>query len=158
MIYFISDGEYTKIGFTDKDDIQRRLTDLQVGNPKELKVAATMIGGREEEAILHRVLGNLWVRGEWFRLSLPGCAEQDRGATPVQRAAEAAVRYEEEARQAHEAMSGETFDRRLVEEILAIKRTKAAGVLKAGVHLGLWREAGQNQYKSIRESEESNND
>lgn len=69
MIYFITDGEYVKIGFTDKDDVQQRLSTLQTGNARELTLLGTMQGGRESEMLLHQVFSSLRVRGEWFLLT-----------------------------------------------------------------------------------------
>lgn len=71
MIYFVTDGEYVKIGFTDKDDVQQRLNALQIGNARELKLLGTILGGREEEALLHRVFDGFRVRGEWFMTAPP---------------------------------------------------------------------------------------
>lgn len=154
MIYFISDGEYTKIGFVEGNDVQRRLAELQVGNARELTVLATINGGREEERIIHAVLDKLRIRGEWFRLSIPDGDLTPKGTTLVRQAAEAVIRYEEEARQAHRAISGEMFDRRLLEEILAIKRTKATGVIKAGVEIGLFKPLGNDSYLAVQDYDE----
>ena len=61
------------------------------------------------------------------------------------------VRYAEEAKKFHGMVNGDKFTRRTVEEILTVQRTKAAGVLKAGVQLGLWKEAGQNEYLAVHD-------
>lgn len=68
MIYFITDGQYVKIGFTGKDDVTERLTALQIGNPKELKVIGVIEGDRETERILHTVFAPLKAQGEWFKI------------------------------------------------------------------------------------------
>jgi hypothetical protein len=71
MIYFVSDGEYVKIGLTDSDDVDARIAALQTGNARKIFLLGTIEGGREAEAVLHSVFSNLRVRGEWFRVSLP---------------------------------------------------------------------------------------
>lgn len=69
MIYFISDGEYLKIGYT-AGDIEARITALQVGNARKLKLVGHIDGGRETEAMLHRVFHEFNVGGEWFLYNL----------------------------------------------------------------------------------------
>jgi DNA-binding CsgD family transcriptional regulator len=68
MIYFVSDGEYVKIGFTEDEDVTKRLKSLQTGNARELKIVGTIEGGYDTEVVLHRVFSTLRVRGEWFDL------------------------------------------------------------------------------------------
>lgn len=70
MIYFIRDGEFVKIGFTDKDDYQGRMTDLQIGNPRQLVLIGTMEGNEDDERDLHRTFRDFYIRGEWFFLAL----------------------------------------------------------------------------------------
>lgn len=69
MIYFITDGEYVKIGFTDSDDVGERMKTLQVGNARRLSLIGTMPGGREEECLLHALLSDFRASGEWFDLN-----------------------------------------------------------------------------------------
>lgn len=70
MIYFVTDGEYVKIGFSDDNDgVSQRVSALQTGNARRLSLIATIPGGIEEESILHSVFRDLRVRGEWFDLS-----------------------------------------------------------------------------------------
>lgn len=64
MIYFITDGEYTKIGVA--DDPHKRLRELQTGNARELTLICSIDGSYELERKLHKVLGNWRVLGEWF--------------------------------------------------------------------------------------------
>lgn len=71
MIYFITDGEFVKIGYTDNEDLAPRLAALQTANARELRVVGTIPGGADVEATLHRVFGALRVRGEWFALAVP---------------------------------------------------------------------------------------
>lgn len=70
FIYLISDGEFTKIGLTDKKS-NIRMASLQTGNAREL----TLVGEYEtknkyaEEKRLHNIFRNQHVRGEWFNLT-----------------------------------------------------------------------------------------
>jgi len=71
VIYFIvQSDEYVKIGYTSSRlTIERRLADLQVGNPYELTVCAIEDGDISHELYLHRMFKHDRVRGEWFRLN-----------------------------------------------------------------------------------------
>ena len=69
MIYFVSDGEYVKIGFTEDEDISKRIRALQTGNARKLELVAVIPGDTSAETALHRVLSELRVSGEWFKLS-----------------------------------------------------------------------------------------
>lgn len=73
MIYFVRDGKYVKIGYTqDADRFRTRLSSLQVGNPRMLEVLALMShGGPRTESELHRLFAPWRVGGEWFELSTP---------------------------------------------------------------------------------------
>ncbi len=75
MIYFITDGEYTKIGFTDRGDTQERLEQLQIGNARQLVIVGIMEGDRAAETFLHQVLLGLKVRGEWYNLNREGAPQ-----------------------------------------------------------------------------------
>lgn len=68
MIYYISDGEYVKIGYTGGGEyaVKVRLSQCQVGNARRLALAGYHEGGREVERALHLTLKALHVRGEWF--------------------------------------------------------------------------------------------
>jgi hypothetical protein len=70
-IYFVqcwpSDGtRYVKIGTA--IDVQARIRELQCGNPIELELLGTIVGGRKTEAWIHRRFAELRVGGEWFEL------------------------------------------------------------------------------------------
>ena len=70
MIYFIAQGdEYVKIGYG--GDPESRLSQLQVGNPNELRIMACFSGGQQEEEILHSFWREVRVRGEWFEICDP---------------------------------------------------------------------------------------
>lgn len=56
MVYFISDSNYVKIGKA--DDINKRLRELQTGNPNKLVVINELEGGYELENKLHAIFKN----------------------------------------------------------------------------------------------------
>jgi len=68
MIYFITDGTYTKIGVADDPD--KRRSELQTGNPYKLEVVFTMEGSYELENNLHTAFDNWRMNGEWFNIPL----------------------------------------------------------------------------------------
>ena len=75
FVYFISDGEYTKIGIA--KNMENRLLSLQVGNPKKLNIisfipCSSEFYARKIEKYLHEQLNCCRVMGEWFKL--PGIA------------------------------------------------------------------------------------
>lgn len=65
-IYFISDGDCVKIGKA--DDPQKRLSGIQTGNSKPLKLLYTMKGDERLEGFLHELFADYRKVGEWFRL------------------------------------------------------------------------------------------
>lgn len=71
MLYFIKQKgtNLVKIGYTDGyNTVDARLQTLQVGNPEELELIGTLCGDTGTEAILHAILKQHRVRGEWFNL------------------------------------------------------------------------------------------
>lgn len=69
MVYFISDGDYTKIGFTSISDITVRLRNLQTSNPRELKVLWIIPeGSLELEKFIQEKFSSYRVFGEWFNI------------------------------------------------------------------------------------------
>lgn len=66
-IYFITDGTAVKIGWTNRKP-ERRLIALQLGNPRDLEIIATVDGDRDDEQWLHSFLSEFHLRGEWFDL------------------------------------------------------------------------------------------
>lgn len=68
MIYFIRDGNYVKIGYTqDNERLHKRLDSLQCGNPRPLSlIALSRHGGPRTERALHTALSPWWIGGEWF--------------------------------------------------------------------------------------------
>jgi len=68
-VYVIADGEYVKIGVA--DDIRRRLSGLQMGNPRPLVLRYLIPAFDRSEAFLiewklHQALSHAYIRGEWF--------------------------------------------------------------------------------------------
>ena len=69
FVYFISDGEYVKIG--KRDHQSNRLNDLQTGNPRQLTTLfeIPLISGKAANATekhLHKAFGGYRKNGEWF--------------------------------------------------------------------------------------------
>lgn len=65
-IYFLSDGEYIKIGYT-KQDVYNRINNLQTANARDLICMGDIPGNLEDERKLYNKFQHLRVRGEWFR-------------------------------------------------------------------------------------------
>jgi hypothetical protein len=65
MIYFIKHTEYVKIGFT--NDINNRLSQLQVSSPVKLFILGLIEGTVEDEYMYHLKFKNLHCHGEWFK-------------------------------------------------------------------------------------------
>lgn len=66
-VYFIQDaGGEIKIGFSDRDPMVR-LSAMQTGNPRELRLLASIPGTRGTEQELHARFDHVRIRGEWFR-------------------------------------------------------------------------------------------
>ena len=71
FLYFVRDGEYIKIGIC--KNISKRLSQLQVGNPRSLELICTFPLKSEEDALLlekrlHAEYDDFRVSGEWFSL------------------------------------------------------------------------------------------
>lgn len=69
-VYFITDGIFTKIGKADSPS--KRLSEIQVGNPRPLSIVATLNGDPRLERALQRHFASCGrhVRGEWFRIEI----------------------------------------------------------------------------------------
>lgn len=65
FVYFISDGEFIKIGFANNWVVRRR--DLQIANARKLIALLVFEGGFRMEAHLHSLFSAHRVLGEWFR-------------------------------------------------------------------------------------------
>jgi hypothetical protein len=71
VIYFMQSGRGgpIKIGFTECT-AERRLAELQTGNPSELIVLTVLSGTQAQEKELHRLLAAHRIQGEWFEPAL----------------------------------------------------------------------------------------
>ena len=67
MIYFIEmeKSGFIKIGYT-AGNAERRMAQLQTGQPLKLKLLGTIPGEREGEIGLHREFEEFRINGEWF--------------------------------------------------------------------------------------------
>jgi hypothetical protein len=63
VVYFVHDGEATKIGYTAVSP-ESRMRSFQTGRP--LSLLGTIPGGREVEKRLHGLFSHRRVKGEWF--------------------------------------------------------------------------------------------
>ena len=68
-VYFISDGEYVKIGVS--NDVDKRLADLQTSNARPLKVVCLICCNSQKDAYsleryLHFVYSRFKIQYEWF--------------------------------------------------------------------------------------------
>ena len=64
MIYFIKQGDYVKIGFTNR--FKTRLSQLQVSSPIKLEVLAIVDGDKNDELKFHNQFKHIASNGEWF--------------------------------------------------------------------------------------------
>ena len=64
MVYFIKQGDYVKIGFTNR--FKTRLTQLQVSSPIKLEVLAIIDGDKSDEQKFHEQFKHISSNGEWF--------------------------------------------------------------------------------------------
>lgn len=69
MVYIITDGTNTKIGWSKNP--QKRLGQLQTGNSNKLKILKIYDVPRVKERFLHKALFRFKIRhnGEWFKIS-----------------------------------------------------------------------------------------
>ena len=86
-VYFIRGGDQIKIGTSAKPEA--RLREMQTGNPMELVLLGTLVGGRSKEQALHSQFSHLRIRGEWFRVEEELMLEIDRLTGPLSEAQEA---------------------------------------------------------------------
>lgn len=65
MVYFIQDPKSGCVKIGRSKDPQKRLTELQVGNPNRLVILAT-ISDEHDDAPYHDKFYAYWISGEWF--------------------------------------------------------------------------------------------
>lgn len=70
MIYAVAimDGKYVKIGFSKDENAEKRIAQLQTGNPFEIKLLFTTFGTLMQEQALHSALATGFGR---IRISMP---------------------------------------------------------------------------------------
>lgn len=71
-VYFVFDGEYTKIGYT--INMKNRMRSLQGANPRPLKFLFAILfqkacEARQCEGFFHHMFSNKQICGEWFDIS-----------------------------------------------------------------------------------------
>jgi hypothetical protein len=68
IVYFILDvqSNAVKIGYTTLKGLKRRLDNLQIGTPNNLKILGAVWGDRKIERKLHEKFVDFHIRGEWF--------------------------------------------------------------------------------------------
>jgi hypothetical protein len=64
-VYFITDGQYIKIGYTERS-VEERLREMQTGNANELHCLGWYKALPYHEDELHHLFRHFYVRGEWF--------------------------------------------------------------------------------------------
>lgn len=64
FVYFITDGDAIKIGYSDAPEL--RLRTLQCASHKPLRIIDTARGTPDDEKRLHKQFGHLRLKGEWF--------------------------------------------------------------------------------------------
>jgi len=70
LIYFVTQGQYVKIGFTDKI-LRHRISQLNVSSPDLIYAIGYIKNGNLElEKQLHKRFANLHVHGEWFEANI----------------------------------------------------------------------------------------
>lgn len=68
-VYFVSCGEYIKIGYTDKDDARKRTNGFKTANPFDLKLLKAVRATQRHEDWLHTLCRDHHHRLEWFHKS-----------------------------------------------------------------------------------------
>ena len=76
-LYFIQSDLTGMIKVGRSKDPQKRLKQLQTGNPNRLKLIASFREKGSEEKYLHEVLNNYKQKGEWFSYQCVGSIPDD---------------------------------------------------------------------------------
>lgn len=69
MIYFIQCGENGPIKIGQSDDVEARMSQLQIACPYKLKLLWVYTGNMYTEKDIHREFSHERIRGEWFHPS-----------------------------------------------------------------------------------------
>lgn len=67
FIYIARCGEHYKIGYT-QQNVAKRISALQTGNPATITLVGSIIGTIFDEARWHDYFAPKRIRGEWFKL------------------------------------------------------------------------------------------
>lgn len=67
MVYFITDGEYFKIGYSNNS--RKRMSFLQTGNHRKLSLVTEIDGGYGSEYWFHKNFQHKNIQNEWFDIS-----------------------------------------------------------------------------------------
>lgn len=72
FVYLLCDGEKFKIGMTRQSCIEKRISELQTGNPEEIFISSFYETEHPEkiEKMMHVKYGMSKYRNEWFNLTL----------------------------------------------------------------------------------------
>lgn len=65
FLYFIKAGDRVKIGTS--NDVDKRIKQIQTGNPDTVEKLAEFEGFAERESGIHKELSDIRIRGEWFK-------------------------------------------------------------------------------------------
>jgi hypothetical protein len=65
FLYFIKVGDKVKVGTS--SDVNKRMKQIQTGNPDKVEKLAEFEGFAEKESGIHKELSDIHVRGEWFK-------------------------------------------------------------------------------------------
>jgi hypothetical protein len=66
FVYFVQEGDDGPIKIGWASDLVDRLERLQTGNPRELRIIASLPGSRATEAVFHQRFADRRIRNEWF--------------------------------------------------------------------------------------------
>ncbi|MET8746160.1 GIY-YIG nuclease family protein [Streptomyces sp. NPDC004728] len=87
-VYVIGSAGSARVKIGTSFSPEKRLQELQTGNPGRLEVLWYTAGGRELEALLHRAFADHRVEGEWFDFGvvhpvgvIPAAGHQHSGIT-----------------------------------------------------------------------------
>ncbi len=80
-VYFISDGEAIKIGFSGSAIV--RMGDLQTSHHRPLKIMLTIPGTMDDERKMHQKFKHLRIAGEWFKPAPDLMAFIEAGGNPI---------------------------------------------------------------------------
>lgn len=133
FIYFITSGEFTKVGMT--TDLQKRLLSFQAGNPHEMTLShyrsVPSSLANQVERLIHQKLGAHSVGREWFRIEARVALSDGEPFIKASWAAERKLLNKIEAKRFERAELDELEDKSrpmLDEYHLALLRSKNEGL------------------------------